>query len=211
MTPKITAPKIQEGRLEPETELYVESRLEIADRLIEQTELTELDADRVSFDRVICRQVTITESALREAEFTDTVFENCDFSNVNFADVFLNRVEFKNCKLIGTDFGGGRMQQVRFTDCIADYANFRLVKFKSALFEDCSLIGTDYYAAAVQQFGFERCKIDRINLAEAKLGGVDLSTCEFDSLIVNLEDLQGCRIAPHQAAVFVGLLGLIIE
>jgi len=44
-----------------------------------------------------------------------------------------------------------------------------------------------------------------------KLKGVDLSTCEFDSLIVNLEDLEGCKIAPNQASVFVGLLGLIIQ
>lgn len=124
MTPKLTAPKIQEGRLEPETDLYLESRIEITDRLIEQAEFTGLDADRVSFDRVLFRQVTITESALREAEFTDAIFERCDFSNMNLADVFLNRVTFKDCKLIGTDFGGGRMQQVRFTDCIADYANY---------------------------------------------------------------------------------------
>ncbi|OWA35542.1 hypothetical protein B9G55_12980 [Saccharibacillus sp. O16] len=211
MTLKITPPKLREEQLMPEPELYLESRIEIQNAAVGPTELLELDYDKVSFDRVWFKQVTVLDSALRGAEFTDVVFEDCDLSNMNLTDAFLNRVAFKRCKLIGTDFGSSRMQHVRMSDCIGDYANFRLGKMKSVIFEDCSLLGSDLYAAEVQQFALDRCKIDGINLSEVKLKDVDLSRCEFDSLIVNPEDLAGCRIAPHQAAVFVGLLGLIME
>lgn len=48
-------------------------------------------------------------------------------------------------------------------------------------------------------------------LSGSKLNGIDLSDCEFDGLQVDIEDLNGRIISPHQASSFVGLLGLVIK
>ncbi len=53
--------------------------------------------------------------------------------------------------------------------------------------------------------------MDQANLSGSKLEGIDLSDCEFDGLMVEIEDLKGCTISHSQASSFVGLLGLVIK
>src|SRR5687768_13337595 len=72
------------------------------------------EAKKVSFEKFVFRNVTVTESSLVGIELTDVVFEKCDLSNVCLTDSFLHRTEFRNCKLIGTDFTRSRFQNVRF-------------------------------------------------------------------------------------------------
>lgn len=208
MREKIEHPRIRYDALSDEPIPFLELEDELHDRLIENRTIENLEAGRRSFDRVMFRNVTIASSALEQAEFTDAVFENCDFSNINFAGSLIHRTEFRKCKIIGADFSLGILQNVQLTDCIGDYTNFRYAKFKHVRFEDCSLIGSDFYAAALHKFFLSQCNIDRIVLAGAKLKGIDLSNSRFQSLTVNLEDLEGCTIAADQAPAFARLLGL---
>ncbi len=211
MKMKVEQPKVQTENLDRVPLASLASKEEVHDKQIQNAVLEYLDVRKVSLERTVFRNVTILESSLEQAECTDVIFEKCDFSNVHFVGSFFHRVIFRNCKLIGTDFSDSRLQHAQFLDCIGDYANFRFAKFKQARFEDCSLKGSDYCGAAVHNFEWNRCNLDRVNLSQVKLNGVDLSDCHFDSLIVNPEDLVGCKIAAHQAMVFVGLLGMVVE
>lgn len=58
---------------------------------------------------------------------------------------------------------------------------------------------------------FEETNLDQTQFSQTKLGGIDLSSCDFESLGASLEDLQGCIISPMQAAVFASLFGLVVN
>jgi uncharacterized protein YjbI with pentapeptide repeats len=137
---KIEQPKILVELLETKSIRSLESKDEISNGVIESTTIESQDAIRVSMDKMIFRNVTITESSLEQIELTDIVFENCDFSNVNFSSSFMHRIEFRNCKLIGTSFSQSRFQNVRFLDCLGDFSNFRFATFKQAGFEAPTII-----------------------------------------------------------------------
>jgi uncharacterized protein YjbI with pentapeptide repeats len=76
---------------------------------------------------------------------------------------------------------------------------------------ECSLVSGDFFQATPQKLEFTECNIDQALLSGVKLKGMDLSDCNFDSLHVDIEDLDGCIISDAQAASFVGLLGLIVK
>lgn len=178
----------------------------ISDAIIEYQE-----ASKVSFEKVVFKNVTITESSLTGIEFTDVVFDRCDISNVDFSDAFIHRTEFRGCKMIGTNFTRARFKNVLFVGCVCDFATFRFGDFKQVAFEDSSLMSTDYFQSVLHKTLFSVCNMDQAILSGSKLKGIDLSDCEFSGLIVEIEDLYGCIISAQQAASFTGLLGLVIK
>ncbi|ULO06492.1 pentapeptide repeat-containing protein [Paenibacillus sp. 19GGS1-52] len=212
MKHKIDPPKIADNIALPPQEIFsLQTKDEFSFCSINDQFIDSQEAGKVSFEKVLFRNVTITESSLSGIELTDVIFERCDLSNVNFSDAFVHRTEFRNCKLIGTDFTRGRFQNVLFTDCIGDYATFRFANFKQVAYVDSSLIGADYYQSVLQKISFNRCNLDQAMLSGTKLNGIDLSDCEFSGLHVEIEDLYGCIISAQQAASFAGLLGLVIK
>ncbi|TKH44719.1 bTB/POZ domain-containing protein KCTD9 [Paenibacillus terrae] len=209
---KIELPKIPSDLPVLTDEMYsLRSKDEFNMGSVEDMTMDNVEATRVSFEKMIFKNVTIMESSLPESEWTDVIFDKCDLSNINFSGSFIHRVEFRNCKLLGTDFSRSRLQNVRFVDCLGDYSLFRFANLKQVGFEDCSLISADLYHMTLQKIFFTRCNMDQAMLSGSRLKGVDLSDCEFDGLQVDIEDLDGCIISPHQASSFVGLLGLVIK
>ncbi|MFD2875610.1 pentapeptide repeat-containing protein [Paenibacillus rhizoplanae] len=61
------------------------------------------------------------------------IFDHCDLSNVDFSDAFIHRTEFRDCRLIGTDFTRARFQNVSFTGCIGEFAVFRFCQLQRGL------------------------------------------------------------------------------
>lgn len=212
MKQKLDLPKIPDGLVSITNDL---NRLRTKDefRLGQASDCTIAgqDAQKISIDKCIFRNVTVTESSLVGIEMTDVVFEKCDLSNVCLTDAFLHRVEFRNCKLIGTDFTRSRFQNVRFLGCVGDYMLLRFAHFKQVAFENSSLRSSDFYYSTLHKTAFSACHIDQTVFSGCKLEGIDLSDCEYDGLIVEIEDLNGCIISQRHASSFVGLLGLITK
>ncbi|MNC63849.1 Pentapeptide repeats (8 copies) [compost metagenome] len=124
----------------------------------------------------------------------------------------MNRVEFRDCKLLGTDFSHSKIQHTSFQDCIGHYSNFRFAEFKQVSFNSCSLVHSDYYQSKNKlNLDFSNCDINKASLSGLKLKGIDLSDCQFEELLVESEDLEGCTIAPHHASSLIGLLGINIK
>ncbi|AIQ72779.1 MULTISPECIES: pentapeptide repeat-containing protein [Paenibacillus] len=209
---KIDSPKIADpDSLLPEQIYSLQTKDEFSCCGISDTVIDNQEANKVSFDRVIFKNVTITECSLTGIELMDVIFDRCDLSNVDFTNGIIHRTEFRNCKLIGTDFTRGRFQNVRVVDCIGDFATFRFANLKQVAFESSSLMSSDYYQSNFQKISFSECNMDQATLSGSKLNGIDLSDCEFSGLIVDIKDLEGCIISPQQAVSFVGLLGLVIK
>lgn len=129
----------------------IRSKDELSTGSVEDIILDNMEAVKVSLEKMVFKSVTIMESSLPESEWTDIIFDKCDLSNINFSGSFIHRVEFRNCKLLGTDFSRSRLQNVRFLDCLGDYSMFRFANFKQVGFEDCSLISADLYHATLQK------------------------------------------------------------
>lgn len=212
MKNKIDLPKISEPALLPPQHVEaLQTKEEYSGCLISDTQFQYQEADKVSFDKVFFKNVTVSDSSLCGMELTDVIFENCDLSNVNFSEAFVHRTEFRQCKMIGTDFTRARFQHVRVIGSICDFASFRFGTLKLLSFEQCSLVSSDYYQSTFQKVSFAECKIDQAVMAGVKLRDTDLSDCEFTGLQVDIEDLPGCIISADQAASFAGLLGLVIK
>ncbi len=86
-----------------------------------------------------------------------------------------------------------------------------MANFKQIVFQECSLLSADFYESTLQKVYFDNCQLDRAQFTGVKLAGIDLSSCEFTSLGVSIEDLRGCIISRGQASVFVSLFGLILK
>ncbi|WP_310831757.1 pentapeptide repeat-containing protein [Paenibacillus pedocola] len=212
MKDKIDLPKISDPALLPPQQIdLLETKEEYSNCLISDVQFEYQEADKVSFDKVFFKNVIISNSSLRGIELTDVIFENCDLSNVNFSEAFVHRTEFRQCKMIGTDFTRARFQNVRVIGSICDFASFRFGNLKLISFEQSSLVSADYYQSIFQKVSFEECKIDQAVMAGVRLKDTDLSSCEFTGLLVDIEDLPGCIISADQAASFAGLLGLVIK
>ncbi|WNS41091.1 pentapeptide repeat-containing protein [Paenibacillus sp. MMS20-IR301] len=209
---KIEQPRIPEPELLLPQQIHsLSSKDEYSRCLIAGSLIEYQDAARVSFDKTIFRNVTITESSLHHIELTDVIFEHCDLSNVDFSDAFIHRTEFRDCRMIGTDFTRARFQNVTVSGCIGEFAVFRFANFKNTVFAQSALISADYYQSSLSGLFFTECNLDQAVLAGCRLKDVDLSDCEFTGLMVDLQDLDGCIISAPQAASFAGLLGLVIK
>jgi len=212
MKHKIEAPNVPDSLTDMTAELTaLRTKDELRLGAVSDTVIEGQEARKVSFEKMVFTNVTVTDCTFVGIELTDVIFEKCDLSNVCLTDSFFHRTEFRNCKLIGTDFARSKFRNVRFTGCVGDYAAFRLSDFKHTVFEGNSLVGADYYHCSLHKSAFADCQIDQAIMSGTRLEGIDLSDCEFDGLTVEIEDLKGCAVSARQASSFAGLLGLIIK
>ena len=57
-----------------------------------------------TFDSCIFENIDFTNIELINIDLIDIIFFNCDLSNKTFDNKLINRVVFKNCKMLGTSF-----------------------------------------------------------------------------------------------------------
>jgi len=208
---KIEPPKLFLNDLPVFKQLTIQSDDFFEMRMIEDCVIENQTAHKVTFEKIIFKNVTFTETILRGAEFTDVIFERCDLSNVDFTDAIIHRTKFNECKMIGINFASVTLRNVEMTSCIADYASFKLSNIKQTIIQDSSLRKTDFSNSKIQKFHLFSANIDQAQLSGTKLEGIDLSDCEFDGLGVTVEDLKGCIISREQTYIFAKLFGLIVN
>ncbi|WP_173275217.1 pentapeptide repeat-containing protein [Paenibacillus sp. NEAU-GSW1] len=189
----------------------VEDEYEISGRSIADAEFSGHSAYRTCFVRSTFTNVAMRGTSLRKAEFTDVVFERCDLSNAILQEASFYRVVFKDCKLIGLDMTDCTLRNVTFIDCNGEYGVFRMTDIKRVKLEGGSFAYSDFFNSNLTEFYLRNTKLEQAQFSQTKLAGVDLSSCEFDSLGATLQDLRGCIISPMQAAVFAGQFGMVVK
>ena len=55
-----------------------------------------------TFDSCIFENIDFTNIDLINIDLIDVIFTNCDLSNKSFDNKLINRVVFKNCKMLGS-------------------------------------------------------------------------------------------------------------
>ncbi|WP_162160625.1 pentapeptide repeat-containing protein [Paenibacillus gorillae] len=195
-----------------ELELEVmEQDSEFVDRIVQDCELYGEAPYKACFDRMKFTNVTMRGARMRKSEFTDVIFERCDLSNADFQDAIFHRVVFKDCKLIGMDLSSGMLRNASFIDCHAEYAVFRMINAKRVRLHGGTFAYGDFFNSNLTEFYLEETRLDQAQFSQTKLSGIDLSSCEFDSLGATLPELRGCIISPLQAAAFAGQLGMVVK
>lgn len=209
---KIEAPKIPEGLESIDVPDYEWSdEHEISDSIIKDCNINNQSAYKPCFDRVVFNNVVFRGTMLRKAEFTDVSFENCDLSNIDLSEAVFHRVSFQNCKLLGMDLTGSTLRNVVFQQSYADYAVLRFMNAKDVKFEKCSMAKADMSNLTISKFYLKESNIDQVQLSQTKLGGIDISTCEFNGLGVTIEDLRRCIISPAQAVTLATTFGMVVN
>ncbi|WP_424767572.1 pentapeptide repeat-containing protein [Paenibacillus sp. sgz302251] len=184
---------------------------EISDSIMQDCGIHNQSAYKLYLDRVVFRNVAFRGTSLRKAEMTDVRFENCDLSNMDLSEAILHRVSFHNCKLLGMDLTGSTLRNVLLEHCVADYAVLRFVNAKGFKLEKSSLAKADMSNMTLSHVYFYETNIDQAQLSQTKLGGIDISSCQFNSLSASLEDLRRCIISPEQSMTFARIFGLVVK
>lgn len=179
-------------------------------KIVQETIDIELE-EGLRVDKMIFENVNFLEAAWPRSEFVDVLFINCDLSNADFSRSVFHRTEFRNSKLVGTNFAEAGIRHTLFQDCVLNYATFGFSLCNTARFESSSLRYTDFYEAELKHTEFEKCEMNDINFVEASLKGVDLSSNSFENIQVTIEKLAGCEVSPEQAMAFARQMGLVIK
>ncbi|GIZ10513.1 pentapeptide repeat-containing protein [Flavobacterium sp. UMI-01] len=136
-------------------------------------------------------KVNFIDKSVHNREFEDCIFKNCDFSNSDFSNnsfmdcefidcnlsltkligVSLKSVEFTNCKLMGIQFHACNdfLFQVKFQDCILDYASFANKKMQKTLFINTSLKEVAFMGCDLTQSLFDNCNLQAAIFNETQL------------------------------------------
>lgn len=169
------------------------------------------NTDRITFEQVKFQNVKFSDEELPQLNLTDAIIENCDFSNADLSNAVIHRTIFKDCKLTGVNFSDATMRNVVFENCHANYISFGFADLKLVKFLETILKQGDFLEMKQSQLQFQQCDIDAANFTGTDMNGIDLTTCQFDELIVSPEFLRGCSITGAQAAAFVSAFGMVIK
>lgn len=181
------------------------------DGIFTQASIANQTADKVCFDRVVFDNVAFNEINFERAEITDVRFERCDLSNVRFRDSVFHRVEFNQCKMLGSDLTSSTLRNVRFQECNGLYSVFRFTDLKQTSIHGSSFDKADFYQATFTKVELIDTSLDQAQLTGVKLAGIDLSQCQFDTLGVSLPDIHGSIMSIDQVSAFAYLLGVVLK
>lgn len=154
---------------------------------------------------------TIENSRIEHTDFTqmhaerfeasDCVFTHCDFANVDLSEAAFYRVKFDQCRFVGTNLTQMYAANVQFIDCQMSLVWAPEATFKTVDFLRCRLDGGEFSRAQTAKFTLTDCAIDGLGLLGFKLKDLDLSSCEFETLELDLERMRGLKVTDTQASL----------
>jgi uncharacterized protein YjbI with pentapeptide repeats len=143
-------------------------------------------------------KINFINKTVSNREFEECTFINCDFSNSTFSsstflecefiDCNLSMIKlqgtglkdcsFRNCKLLGILFDecDDFLFQVRFEECVLDYASFSNKKMLKTAFISCSLIDVSFIGSQLNQANFAHSNLAGAIFDNTQLAGADFST-----------------------------------
>ena len=77
---------------------------------------------------------------------------NVIYQNQNFDHQYLNRVQFKNCKLTGTSFIETNLKDVLFDHCQGRYSNLSSSQLLNVMFDHCDLQEASFMMQTLKKY-----------------------------------------------------------
>jgi uncharacterized protein YjbI with pentapeptide repeats len=168
-------------------------------------------AAKVLFEQTHWQRVNVARTQLDGVRLVDTRLETVDCSGAIWRQARLRRVEFVECKLLGTQLLGAQFEHVLMRDCKLEGAVLAATKCKVVRFERCDLRGVSFEEADLTGVVFQQCDLSEADLRGSKLNGADLRGSILNRVQVGAKELHGAIIDPTQAVQVVSLLGLTVK
>ena len=165
---------------------------------------------RIVFDSCKFEKVDITNNLFNRSEFVDCTFINCDLSNNHFTASTFVRCIFKECKFTGSHFIECFLSNILISKSTAQYLDIADSKIQILRVEDTILSESNWFENKIKDISFHQNDLTKAHIYKNPFNDIDISSCNIDSMQIDLMSLKGMKIAPWQAEAFCNLLGLKI-
>lgn len=167
--------------------------------------------EHLYFRRVHFKNVIFEGVSFQHLELVDCVFDGCNVSNTEMVDAIIHRTAFNDAKLVGTNFSASTFVGVSFIGCQANYSAFNDANMKRVLIQDTSLIAAEMMNLIWEKLILESCRLDGLQLFHTALKGLDVHTCQFETIAFTPELVKGLVIGSMQSVALVEQLGIKIK
>ena len=211
MNKKIVLPELSDHIEETTHEHYIDGEdmiiesAHIKDCTISLSEIRLLECYSVRFTNVV-----FINGSLKNAYFKNVLFEKCEWINGEFSHSAMKSVQFKQCRLNGLLLSESTLEHVSFNDSMMTLSSFGYSTFKTVQFHQCQLSDTDLLEMTLKHVWFHSCNLNHARISQTSLKDVDISTSDFETLSINLEDIKGAIVNQSQALSFLKFLELSI-
>ncbi len=144
--------------------------------------------------------VSLAGGHLPGLELRDVALDAVDAVGARFPEAGLTRVEFRDARLSGIDFGQAALRDVGFIRCRMDAASFRLAQLERVDFDECELREADFGGATLRSVGFAGTHVDRVDFSNARCERVDLRGARL-GFVSGIAGLRGATIGVDQVLV----------
>jgi uncharacterized protein YjbI with pentapeptide repeats len=151
--------------------------------------------DKPEYLKTVFKDIVLTTETLRDIVFEECTFEKCNFldckfystrfekctftkctiNGVKFRNCIFDEADFKNSKIIATDFSEVKdFESVHFEDCILDYSSFYGVDARNL-----SIVNGKATEADFTEGKFKEASFERTDLEKAIFHNTDLTRASF--------------------------------
>lgn len=125
-----------------------------------------------------------SEADLTGMKFEDCLFTACDLSLSKLKQCSLQKVRFRDVKLLGLHFEQCNPfgLALSFYECQLDHASFYKTRMNKTLFKNCQLRETDFTECDLSESVFENCDLSGAIFYQSKLELTDFRTAENFSI-----------------------------
>ena len=194
-----------------ETLLSLEDEATVVDAYVENQQIDDADFHHLFMKECHFKKLQMTASHLRQFECVNVIFEGCDFSNSDWIGAGFHQVEFRQCKLTGTNFAESFLKDCLFVDCMLDYASFAAATMKVVHFEESSIRQSDFSELDWQSLHLSACNLSQSQWFHTRLKELDFSQNEFEAIALSAENMRGLIVNAEQALTIAGTLGLVVK
>ncbi|REA56974.1 pentapeptide repeat-containing protein [Dyadobacter luteus] len=144
---------------------------------------------------------------------TDCIFTDCNLSNVSFRNSKLDNVTFLDCKLTGIDISVAKdfALQVKFENCILDYAIFEQKKLNKSIFSNCRIQGADFTQADLSKSKFHNCDFSEAVFSNTNVSGVDFTTSKYFTIDPTINNVKKAKFLSSDLAGLLTRFDIIIK
>lgn len=158
--------------------------------------------------------------SFRGCKLRNAIFINCDLTlcRFEFADLF--GAEFRDCRLIGTNFERGSFaEQLTGKKYICsgkiENSNLSNASLAGLQLQGCSLKGNRWYETDIEKADFSGADLSEgefsgIHWSTANFTGCDLRGASLQGLDLRTTDLSGAILDSWQACLLVSALGVTV-
>jgi uncharacterized protein YjbI with pentapeptide repeats len=114
-------------------------------------------------------------------------------------------------KLTGALLNRSLLQDVRFVECRADYAEWQGITAQRVDFIGCNLDHAYFNDADLTGVRFRDCDLRHADFTNAQLAGADFRGSNLEEIVIAVDQLRGVKVTTDQAIYLCGLIGLDID